>query len=228
MNILLQIASDSTSYRQILYDANQGAQILGTILILVYVFYTYRTFREIKKQNDYQQDAYLNISTLMLKDIQPGTFIQQQPSGAFNIVNSGVNAKYIDRNLHLKMKEILKKFFTLDDALFEGNYFTVKLTNYGKTEIKVVKLTLTVTIKHSKELAESKMLKESVTEIIKTNIEEIISRDGGEITIPVISTASFPIYEIKIDGQYEDVRGKTYQILSMTKRGENKHFHRVN
>ena len=54
------------TWRTYLQDANQIAQIIGTILVVIYVVYTYLTFRQIKKQTDYQQDAYLKTDLIIL------------------------------------------------------------------------------------------------------------------------------------------------------------------
>lgn len=228
--ILLQVATDTTTtWRQYLQDGNQMAQIIGTILVVIYVIVTYKTFRQIKKQTDYQQDAYLRIDCLIIKEMtakKEGLFFQMV-EGKLVTTNNSLPDNYIQKALPLKMKGILQPIFKFDDNVFEGNYYSVIMTNYGNAEVNKISLTLSVEIRNSKELVEGKMLRETEQQTINLEIDEIIGRNGGQIKIPIISTASFPIYNITLSGQYTDVRNKSYSLKTINTVGQNNQFHKL-
>lgn len=227
--IILQVTQTTVvPWRMFLQDFNQIAQILGVIMVVFYVVYTYKTFRQIKKQTDYQQDAFLVIETQTLNEISE----QSEGTGAIAgtrtlLRRNFLNTKYLIKDISNKMSDILKPIFNFEDNLFEGNFFTVNLINYGNAEIKKTILDFEITIQNSKEVAEKKMLREKVTHKVKVEIPEIISRNGGKLKIPIISTASFPIYTISVKGEYFDVRDKKYSIPELLTEGENAHFHKL-
>lgn len=225
--ITLQVAiATTTTWRNYLQDGNQIAQILGTVMIIIYVIYTYKTFRQIKKQTDYQQDAYLRVDSTIVKELAVNKEVEgfRMKAGKIIFGNNTLSEKYIHKELPLKMKGILQPIFKFDDNLFEGNYYTVSITNYGKTEVNKISLKLIVEILISKELRDSKMLRAEEQKEINIELNEIIGRDGGQIQIPLLSTASFPLYSIVLNGYYTDVRNKKYSITPIRTVGENTHF----
>lgn len=227
--LILQVFSDTYTWRNLLQDINLVAQIIGVILIIAYVIYTYKTFVQIKKQTDYQQDAFIKIETLISQDTGEGrspirfvggqSIIQAKPPAR--------TEKYLQKDISNKMKDILQPIFRLDNNLFEGNYFVVILTNYGSAEVNQINLNLAITINNSKELVEKKMLRESETYEKKIVITEIIARNGGQLKVPLVSTASFPTFRISVSGTYTDVRNKIYSIVPVKMMGANEHFHRI-
>jgi hypothetical protein len=224
--ILLQATLENASaWRTYLQDGNQIAQIIGTVMVVIYVIYTYKTFKQIKKQTDYQQDAYLKVEHSIVKEIN-----NQDPSIVTIVDNrivqskNSLTTKYLRKNIPQNMMEVLKPIFKFDDNLFEGNYFTVNLTNYGNAEVNLINLNVCVLVINSKEVAERKMLRERDTHNFEVKIEEIVGRNGGKIKIPIISTASFPTYTITIKGEYYDVRNKKYLIQESVTSGQNEHF----
>jgi hypothetical protein len=223
--IILQATVEGTlTWRNYLQDANQAAQIIGTIMVIIYVIYTYQTFKQIKKQTDYQQDAYLKVDHLILKDFPKPQAVFMSAEGKF-IPPSNYSTKYLNTNLPSKMTDVLKPIFKLEDNLFDGNYYTLNMINYGNAEVNKINIKLNVTILNSKELMEKKMLKDKEVHNLDIEIPEIVGRNGGKLRIPLISTASFPIYTIVVRGEYYDVRNKRYIIPETTLTGENKHFH---
>lgn len=227
--ILLQAtATVATTWRTYLQDINQIAQIIGTIMVVIYVIYTYLTFKQIKKQTDYQQDAYLKVETLIVKELT--NVDSGSPTigdGRYSRGEKLLSTKYLQKEVSTKMIEVLKPIFKFDDNLFEGNYFTVNLINYGNTEINLIKLQIQLSINNSKEVAEKKMLREKEVHNISIDISEIVGRNGDKLRIPLISTAAFPIYSINISGQYYDVRNKKYIIQDISANGQNEHFQKV-
>ncbi len=228
--ILLQTTVDTAiTWRTYLQDGNQISQIIGTIMVIIYVIYTYKTFAQIKKQTDYQQDAYLKLEPSIVNEIsvQSGNFVNLIEGRVVTSSQTTLPTKYLRKDISAKLTEILKPIFKFDDNLFEGNYFAVNLTNYGNAEVNVIKLSLNVTILISKEVAEKKMLKEKEIHKFEIEINEIIGRNGGKVKIPLISTASFPSYIISLKGEYYDVRNKKYLIPETNTSGQNNHFNKL-
>lgn len=228
MILLLVTENTVTSWRTYLQDGNQIAQILGTILVVIYVIYTYKTFQQIKKQTDYQQDAYLKLEPIIVNEINiQDNEISPFIEGKYTQKKRSLITKYLEKDIPSKMSEVLKPIFKFDDNLFEGNFLTANLTNYGNAEINQINLNLIVLIRNSKEVAEKNMLKETFEHTLNINIPEIVGRNGGTIKIALISTASFPIYSITIKGEYFDVRNKKYNIPESIFKGQNEHFHKL-
>ncbi|MDI5894356.1 hypothetical protein [Flavobacterium algoritolerans] len=223
LNILL---TGEITWRTYLQDANQIAQIIGTILVVIYVVYTYLTFRQIKKQTDYQQDAYLKTDLTILKEINEITSFQIQTGKAITPKNNLIN-KYINLELSNKMKGILQPIFKFEDNLFEGNYLTLIFINYGNAEVNKICLKLIVTVHNSKELIDQKMLREKETQTIEVLINEIVERNGGKLRIPILTTASFPFFFVQVKGEYYDVRNKKYTITEENFNGENLHLQKL-
>lgn len=223
LNILL---TTEITWRTYLQDANQIAQIIGTILVVIYVVYTYLTFRQIKKQTDYQQDAYLKTDLIVLNEINENTSFQVQ-AGKVVMPKSNMKTKYINLELSNKMKSILQPIFNFEDNLFEGNYLTLIFTNYGNAEVNKICLKIIVTVNNSKELIDKKMLREKEVQTIEVLINEIVERNGGKLRIPILTTASFPIFTVQAKGEYYDVRNKKYTITEEYYNGENVHLQKL-
>lgn len=218
-----------TTWRTVLQDSYQIAQIVGIVLIFLYVYYTYKTFKQIRKQTDYQQDAYLNVETDIIKDITIQDSRGETASERMRMIRTrqAITRKYIKSDIPTQMAEVLKPIFNFDDNLYEGNYFTLVVTNYGNAEVNQMNVHLEIVIYNSEEVAEKKMLKDMDIHHLDYEIHEIITRNGGRLKIPLISTASFPIFEITLNGEYFDVRNKRYSISQINLDGENKHFQKL-
>lgn len=230
--ILLQTSiQESLGWRLYLQDAYQFAQIIGSILIVIYVIYTFLTFKQIKKQTDYQQDAYLRIVPTIVKEINTPLITGSYQIGVTGqflpLYTENYTMKYIQNDLHTKLKGILKPIFNFDDALFEGNYYTLIMNNYGNAEVIRINIILSVEINNSKELIDKKMLKDRETHEFNFIIDEVVARNNGHIKIPLISTASFPIFKITLSGKYIDVRNKEYKINKIILENSNAHLLKV-
>jgi hypothetical protein len=229
MRLTILLLADPSNWESVLQDINLVAQIIGIIMIVFYVVYTYKTFRQIKKQTDYQQDAYLTVETIIMKDLQQ----QAQSTLPVSSLNervfirrrNSITNKYLNTEIPAKMTDILKPLFKLDDGLYEGNYYTLSFTNYGNAEVKRINVSLTIEISNSKELVTKKMLQEKETHKLKFCINELVARNGGKVNIPLIATASFPIYNITFKGDYFDFKNKKYLLEGSIIDGENTHFH---
>jgi hypothetical protein len=108
--------------------------------------------------------------------------------------------------------------------LYEGNFFSLNITNYGNAEVNKIELQLFVEASYFQELKGKKMLSDPGRECIIIEISEIIGRNGGMKQIPLISTSSFPKYDISVFGCYYDIRNKKYTFPEIRIKGENTHF----
>ena len=218
MNILLVNDPPPVGFDLSIQEINQIAQIVATVLVLIYVIYTYKTFRQIKKQTDYQQDAYLRVDAVLSEP--------RSTAGSLLSRDTYID-KYVQKELHEKMKSILQPIVNLESNLFEGKYFTVILTNYGNAEVHKICLTLSITIQNSEELVTKKMLRSTENNSVNIEIEKIIGRKGQKVYIPLIPTGSFPIFNIELKGNYFDIRNKKYQITSTIVSGQNPHLQKL-
>jgi hypothetical protein len=183
---------------------------VGVILNALYVFYTVRTFRQIKKQTDLQLNAHLSADVKLVKNITA--------DAKYNFKN-----EYIDTTLSDSWKKSMQQSFpdlATDTQLFDGNYFSIKFHNYGNTEVKAIELVVDIEIKNSKSSIENKKLTPIENKKLTFKISEEIAK-GEFITIPLFPTASFPIYSIKVTTKHTDVRGTTYPSTVIQYNNEN-------
>ena len=223
----IEMTTSSNEVLQIIY---QIAQILGTVLIAAYVIYTGMTFKQIKRQTDYQQDAYLRIDPKIIKEAitnRPPNSIYKIGTKQFISPSGEYYTKYIQRDLQEKFKGTLQPIFKFDDSVFEGNYYTLIFTNYGNAEVVKIVLNLNIEVRNAKPVSDSKVLKEAESQAIKLQIEELVGRSGDSIKVPILPTAAFPIFKISTKGEYYDIRNKKYIIPTIITEGLNEHFHQI-
>ena len=181
---------------------------IAAIINAVYVFYTIKTFREIRKQTDLQLKAHLSFDTKIIKDSE--------------LTKTNVNKDYLDYSFGNDWKSSMQKAFPelSDPGLFDGVYYCISIANYGNTEVKQISFDIEIIIENSKNIVESKKL--TARELKKTTkkITEIL-RKGDSIEIPVFSIASFAIYTVQISGKYTDVRNQEYNISTIIDQKEN-------
>lgn len=185
--------------------------IIEVILIGFYVLFTIKTFRQIRQQTDLQLKAYLNFDHDLLSDKQ--------------IKADSVISDYINGEFANDWKDSMSKAFPnlADSDVFDGGYYALKLTNYGNTEIKSFEITAQIEILNSKESIEERKLTPSENKKFEICFNHILKR-GESITVPLFSTASYPIFHICTSGKYVDVRGQEYAIGKIQLDGENNHI----
>lgn len=186
--------------------------LLEVLLIGIYVVYTKRTFNQIKKQTDSQLNAYLHFDSFLLKEAEIKS-------------NSKINLTAIDDDFNTDWKESMKNAFPELKAsnIFEGDYYTIKFTNYGNSEVKNLNLEIKITISNSEDSIKNKKLTKSETKTKKITFCELIQK-GETIELPLFSTASFPNYIINTNGNYIDVRNTKYNIEPINYSNSNKHL----
>jgi len=227
MEVLQQPISE---WIQCVQLVNMFAQIVATILIALYVIFTYRTFQQIKKQTDFQQDAYLKIDYHFLKDANTSASSELVFDGQGRLIpqrRKKMIDKYIERELPEKMINALRPHFTLDEEIWHGDYLVATLTNYGKTPICEILLIFNIEIKNSEELVTKHLLKECETNVLHFLIQEIIGIDGDNIKVILISTAAFPIFRIRVTGTYSDIKGTKYKVGEEIIQGEKEYLQKL-
>lgn len=190
------------------------ANIIGTIVAIItggYVYFTIKTFQEIKKQTDLQLNAHLSIEEKIIENIE--------------VLKPVVLKSYIDNGFSNEWKSSMEKIFPdlSDPGILDGVYYCLMLSNYGNTEVKEIKLTFELTIENSDQVVQIHKLTPKETKKITRNIKEIL-RKGETINVPLFSIAAFPLYTIILTGTYTDVRNKTYSIPRTISKKENSYL----
>lgn len=181
---------------------------VAAIINAVYVFYTIKTFREIRKQTDLQLKAHLSFDTKIIKDGE--------------LSKPNVNKDYLDYTFGNDWKSSMQTAFPelSDPGLFDGVYYCISIANYGNTEVKQISFDIEIIIENSKNIVDSKKLTAKETKKTSKKVTEIL-RKGESIVIPVFSIAAFPIYTVIISGKYIDVRNQEYNISTVIDKKEN-------
>lgn len=155
-------SSNSTFFERHFSDITS---LIEVFLIGIYVFYTIKSFKELKKQTDLQLKAYLNAENSLLNDK--------------DLKSNLVNIKNFDSNFSKDWKETMEKAFPAlsNSDIFEGGYYTLELTNYGNTEIKSFYFHTIVDIKNSEESINKKKLKPEERKIFKLKLNHILKKE---------------------------------------------------
>lgn len=181
---------------------------IAAIINAIYVFYTIKTFREIRKQTDLQLKAHLSFDTKIIKDGE--------------LTKPNVNKDYLDYSFGNDWKISMQTAFPelSDPGLFDGVYYCISIANYGNTEVKQISFDIEIIIENSKNIVEIKKLTAKESKKTTLKITEIL-RKGDSISIPIFSIAAFPIYTVLITGKYTDVRNQEYNISAIIDKKEN-------
>jgi len=176
--------------------ANLTLTALTTLLWAIYVYYTVKTFREIKKQTDLQIQAFMLVIAKKQGGPREKSIFQQEA-----------------RALADKWGEIITRH-TGDTNIGEKN-LSLTLNNKGRTGISWWKLTVHV------EIEPGEFLKKRFNiggEIKTWSIQSSGSSDfidaEQSIDVPVIPLSSFPISKFKFSIEYLDMRGVRYTTMA--------------
>lgn len=180
----------------ILIVLNKWGPLFDLLLIIlwsIYIFYTIRTFKQIKLQTDLQSEAFLVVASKIRLGLKDGSTIPE-------------NAE----NLHQKWYNILKSH--IPDALRSERYIVLKLTNRGKSDIVYWNIGVTVVV------GAGDYLRKKFNTSGEKEFWEVEYLDnkhniapGGSIEIPIANFGSFPKAEFRWDICYTDVRDKHYK-----------------
>jgi Ca2+/Na+ antiporter len=180
------------------------ATITTTLLWGIYVFFTIKTFKQIKKQTDIQSRAFLLV--------KPNFSIDTENK---KIINSTAI------RLKDKWNEILNN--NLEKTIIEKKFFNLSLINRGKSDITKWEISISVEIKEGKYLNENFSINgEKADWIIKSKTHQTIE-PGKDLDIPIISVGDFPEITISWKISYTDLMNNTY---CTSKNFDDKDIHR--
>lgn len=176
-----------------LNDLNGLFQLISTLLWGAYVYYTIKTFKEIKRQTELQSEAFLLISSKIATNLP-----------------SERNVSEGSRQLYSKWREILGK--NVPAALQPEKYIILTLNNTGRSEIVSWHIDIQLSIEPGDYLQKNFNINgESLRwHIDNQSYQDIISPDKT-IDIPIALTGTFPIAKFSWSVRYTDSRNVAYQ-----------------
>jgi hypothetical protein len=205
-----------------LEDLSALAQIISAITTAVYVILTYFTFRQIKKQTDYQQDAYLRLSLgLSNLNANPTDIIINDKSYS----SSCLNKKYINNRLHSRLLGTLQPLLPeLPVNLLSGNYLVAIIDNYGNSNVSSMMMKVKFEIQIPDRFTKGRSILKTDEDTFTIEIDEIISERNGRLIIPISTISSFPEFKCIIWVSYWDVRKKKYVLNPVQYSGKNSYL----
>ena len=221
-----------------LEEAYYISQIISALVLIGYVFFTDRTYAQIKRQADVmvtqsdllaQQTRLLSIQTDLLLDAKL-TFEFIKCDKVEDIKAQYKTDEIIDDQLkeskHIseKSRNSLKDHFPeISDELFKTGIYFLSIRNHGNTAVDRIKINLKVAIENPQEILGKVSLMQTVNSECTFNIEKQL-QEKRHLIVPIINVGSFPKYKLEIDGEYFDIREKKYDIKSQYKENENSYF----
>jgi len=167
---------------------------LTVILIAFYVYYTIKTFREIKRQTDLQYEAFLVVASLIKED----EFSEKE------VINEPI------QKLYNKWRDIITKH--IPDAIQAESYLVLELANKGKSDIIYWEINVNVSVSPGRYLETKYNISgENKNWSIKySGHKENISPDN-RINVPIAILGAFPSAEFTWELKYTDTRDVSYQ-----------------
>lgn len=167
--------------------------LLTVILMALYVYFTIKTFREIKRQTDLQSEAFLFIAAHSVAEITEGTELISE-------------AKIISE----KWRQILQTH--VPEAIQNEDYLELEFNNRGNSDI------IDWTIKINAIISPGKYLEKKYN--IGGDAETWIHKSSGyddniapneTIKVPIVNLSVFPSAEFSWGIEYSDTREINYE-----------------
>src|SRR5207248_786037 len=181
----------------------------------IYVVYTIKTFRQIKRQTDLQTQALLSIAARVVPLSTPQTASTASETGSGGIFirrrrpaertfEPGIVA------LHEKWKNILAQ--QTNPAITRTEKIVIlKIRNHGQSDVVSWTLKLTVDVEPGQHLATAFNVNKSTYEwLVKSEGVTQIVEKTQSIEVAIAPTGSFPIAKFCWKLEYKDVRGVIY------------------
>lgn len=161
----------------------------------LFIYYTIKTFRQIKRQADLQSEAFLVI----------GAEATSSDSSADNRIPEEAT------DLHSRWREILNGA-DLSEALGrEDKYLVLRLHNRGKSDIVKWKLTITAEVEPGSHLSDNYKTSGEVQEwTIEGDSYEDILEENEDTSIGAALLGPFPVARFRWEVSYKDMRDVTY------------------
>ncbi len=170
--------------------------LLSTLAWLIYVYYTIRTFKEIKKQTDLQSRSYLIVNTKE-SEIEPYV----------------VDIIPVASDLHEKWYSIINNNYA--QGIREVKVLILRLLNRGKSDIIHWELKITGRIKAGAYLKNKINIgdEDFRLNICSTTNQQIAPNE--DIEIPILPIGLFPLLELEWEISYRDIlTNETYELKS--------------
>lgn len=173
---------------------NQPVIDLGILAAWVaFVYYTIRTFRQIKRQTDLQSDAFLVVAAEASAE-----------NGTLDRIGGAASELYekwegiLDHNVPKALQR-------------ETQSIVLRMHNRGRSDVVWWQIKFTATVEPSDYLRDNINVsrEECQWTIEQREYPEVIEPED-HIEVEVIKTGVFPELELEWDITYEDMRGKTY------------------
>lgn len=172
------------------------SSLLSTLLWGVYVFFTIKTFKQIKKQTDLQSRAFLLVT--------PKT----------NSIVTGIELNTIATELSQKWHRILEN--NLPATLSEIKTLDLELTNRGKSDIISWSIDITARIDEGEYLNKKLAIYgDNSNWIINSKSDQTIA-PNQTIKVPIIEVGDFPRINFYWIIRYTDLMEGSYQTGSKT------------
>lgn len=196
---LTYLADMSTKYESLL---TLILAFLTVILWGVYVYYTRKTFKEIKKQTDFQSQAYL-VTSIIDCEKEYSSSDHTKDYCESIIINKSIN------DIHEKWSDILKH--NLKVAYQPKRQLILKMSNRGNSDIVYWKVNAKILIDPCEYLTEKlNSIKDECEWVIESNSEDDTIRKDEDICISIAEYGNFPSAVITWEIEYKDIRENKY------------------
>jgi len=177
-----------SAFLNILNEWSSLFELVTTIIWAIFIYYTIRTFREIKRQTEMQSEAFLVVAKK----------IEDKYNGPRGLCRECVD-------LHRKWNQILQNH--LPAAVRAEKYLLLELMNRGRSDIVGWTIRVTMDIQPSEYMVENfNTSGERVNwEVSYKGYEDSISPQG-KIEVPIAVLGSYPEARIKWEINYTDIR----------------------
>lgn len=163
----------------------------STCLWMVTVYFTIRTFREIKRQTDIQSEAFLVVAAVAQHSSAPSVSLPEPVSA-----------------LHAKWRGIVTK--NVPDALVEPRLVSLTLKNRGRSDIASWTVTVRVAITPGEYLQSYNVGGDSGEWTVCSHASRDVVPAGEEIQVPIALAGLFPHASFSWSIAFVDIRGQKY------------------
>jgi hypothetical protein len=176
--------------------------LVTTVLWGVYVFFTIKTFREIRRQTELQSEAFLVVASQITQDTKE----------AVDRVTSKA------KGLWEKWNRIIRN---VPDVVCPENYLVLRLQNRGKCDIVSWRIRLNVAVEPLQYLKSTQNVTgETVSWLVESQGQKDILAPDHSTSVCVLKCGVFPKAEMTWDLDYTDIRNKKYSRFGGDFKGE--------
>jgi hypothetical protein len=188
------IAAALKSLNDLLGAYQHLVEVVIALFWAIYVFYTIRTFREIRRQTELQSEAFLVVSSSLVPTDKAGS---PKPTPQLD-------------NLYDKWFGIIAT--NVPAAQQQERVLRLRLQNRGRSDITWWRVSVDARVEPEDYLARKfNIVGESSRWIIEyEGFKDVVAADG-ELTIPIARTGPFPRVAFRWEVEYRDMRDVSYR-----------------